>query len=60
MSVGEALTEDGGIVVEIGFGQSDRVAALFAATGYRVSRTDRDLAGIERVLTIEREWGLRG
>jgi release factor glutamine methyltransferase len=54
-SVGEVLEGDGGIIVEIGFGQSDRVGALFAAAGYRVSRTDRDLAGIERVLTIERD-----
>jgi release factor glutamine methyltransferase len=53
-SVGEALEEDGGIVVEIGFGQREGVGALFAAAGYRVLRTDRDLAGIERVLTIER------
>jgi release factor glutamine methyltransferase len=59
-SVGEALAEDGSIVVEIGFGQRDGVGALFAAAGYRVSRTDRDLAGIERVLAIERERGARG
>ena len=54
-SVGEVLERDGGIIVEIGFGQGDRVGAVFAAAGYRVSRTDRDLAGIERVLTIERD-----
>src|SRR5262249_60650797 len=45
-SVGEALEEDGGVVVEIGFGQRERVGELFAAVGYRVSRTGRGLAGI--------------
>jgi release factor glutamine methyltransferase len=60
ISVGEALEEGGGIVVEIGFGQREGVGALFAAAGYRVSRIDRDLAGIERVLTIDRGRYARG
>ncbi|HSD10964.1 MAG TPA: peptide chain release factor N(5)-glutamine methyltransferase, partial [Candidatus Binatia bacterium] len=40
-SVGGALERDGGIVLEVGFGQSAAVGALFAAAGYRIARIDR-------------------
>ncbi len=59
-SVDAALRRDGVVAVEIGFGQREAVGALFASAGYRISKTDRDLAGIERVLTIERERNGRG
>jgi release factor glutamine methyltransferase len=59
-SVDEALRRNGVVAVEIGFGQREAVGALFASAGYRISKTDRDLAGIERVLTIERERDGRG
>jgi release factor glutamine methyltransferase len=59
-SIGGALERGGGLVVEIGLGQAAAVGAVFAASGYRVARIDRDLAGIERVLTIEREEDGRG
>jgi release factor glutamine methyltransferase len=59
-SVDEVLRRDGAVAVEIGLGQREAVGALFASAGYRISKTDRDLAGIERVLTIERERDGRG
>jgi release factor glutamine methyltransferase len=42
------------LVVEVGEGQAGAVAAIFSATGLRVAATERDLAGIERVLTVRR------
>jgi release factor glutamine methyltransferase len=48
------LAADGALVVEIGEGQAGAVAAIFAAAGLGVVATERDLAGIERVLTVRR------
>lgn len=55
-----ALATGGRVVVEIGFAQRERATAIFAAAGFRVAKIDRDLAGIERVLTIERRESERG
>jgi release factor glutamine methyltransferase len=48
------LAADGALVVEIGEGQAGAVAAIFAAAELGVVATERDLAGIERVLTVRR------
>jgi release factor glutamine methyltransferase len=48
------LAAEGALVVEIGEGQGAAVAATFSAAGLRVEATERDLSGIERVLTVRR------
>ena len=42
------------IALELGEGQAAAVAALMAAAGFTAVRTERDLAGIERVVVGER------
>jgi release factor glutamine methyltransferase len=51
---GGVLQGDAALVVEIGEGQSGAVAAIFSAAGLRVVAVQRDLAGLERVLTVRR------
>jgi release factor glutamine methyltransferase len=53
-AVGDVLAEEGMVVMEIGHQQSNGAAEIFAAAGFRVVRTERDLAGIERVLVVRR------
>jgi len=53
-SVAGALSEGGSCVLEIGAGQREPVERLFAAAGFVESVVRRDLAGIERVLTVTR------
>jgi release factor glutamine methyltransferase len=45
------LGSDGALIVELGVGQADAVAALFAAAGLNVGMPRKDLAGIARALT---------
>jgi release factor glutamine methyltransferase len=42
------------LVLEVGAGQAEGVAATLAGAGYRGTRITRDLAGIERVVEAER------
>lgn len=51
---GGVLDDDAALVVEIGEGQGGSVAAIFSAAGLRVVAAQRDLAGLERVLTVRR------
>lgn len=44
------LVPDGHLVVELGAGQADRVAALFEDRGWKEERRVKDLAGHERLL----------
>ncbi len=48
------LGDDGTLVVEIGEGQGSAVSAIFSAARLRVVAVQRDLGGIERVLTVRR------
>jgi len=57
-AVTEALEPQGAAVVEIGYGQQPTVAEIFGRAGFVVCAVRRDLAGIERVLTLRR-GGLR-
>lgn len=45
-----ALKSSGTLLVEVGAGQAAAVAELFAVAGYAEISTNRDLAGIERVV----------
>jgi release factor glutamine methyltransferase len=45
------LSPGGSLVVELGAGQADAVAALFAEAGFQDIRRARDLGGIERVVS---------
>ena len=45
-----ALAPGGRLLVEVGAGQADAVAALFAAAGLAAVARHRDLAGVERVV----------
>jgi release factor glutamine methyltransferase len=47
-----ALAEDGALVMEIGAGQSEAVAALGRAAGFGEVSVRKDLAGIERVVVL--------
>ena len=49
------LAPNAPLVVEIGIGQSDAVAALIAATGLRNMAIAPDLAGIPRAITARRD-----
>jgi release factor glutamine methyltransferase len=44
------LKNSGTLLVEVGVGQAAAVAELFAVAGYAEIFTNRDLAGIERVV----------
>lgn len=46
------LAEGGRVVVEIGMGQDEAVAEIFAAKGFLTTNKKRDLAGILRVITF--------
>jgi release factor glutamine methyltransferase len=56
-SVPMLLRPGGALVVEIGAGQSDDVAQLFAATGLAVAPPHPDLKGIPRVLLARKASG---
>lgn len=55
-----ALRPAGALVLEVGIGQHKAVEAIFAAAGFAACEVRRDLAGIERVLTIEHVRAARG
>jgi release factor glutamine methyltransferase len=46
------LDAGGSVLCEIGFGQRDAVAAIFAASGFADCESIRDYSGIERVLVF--------
>ena len=46
------LGDAGALVLEVGMGQAQVVAALAPAAGYRAAEVRRDLAGIERVVVL--------
>jgi release factor glutamine methyltransferase len=48
------LAGEGVLAVELGAGQSDRVAALFAAAGLALSPPRADLNGVPRVLVARK------
>ncbi len=50
----DVLGADGALVVEIGHGQADAVTEIVREAELRVVDKERDLAGIERVLTVRR------
>ena len=56
-SVSALLSPGGALVVEIGAGQSDAVAQLFAAAGLAVAAPHPDLSGIPRVLLARKASG---
>ena len=51
------LTENGRVVVEVGYGQADAVRELFADAGFADVETFADLAGIPRVIVAKRKKG---
>ena len=51
IGVSEHLNENGCIAVEVGVGEADDVAALFAAAGLRDVRIINDLYGVARVVS---------
>ena len=53
-SATEVMTEGDALLVEIGCGQREAATRVFAGGGFFVSNVTRDLAGIERVLTVRR------
>jgi release factor glutamine methyltransferase len=46
------LDAGGSVLCEIGFGQRDGIAAIFAGLGFAVCETVRDYSGIERILVF--------
>jgi release factor glutamine methyltransferase len=48
----EHLHDVGKVIVEVGSGQADEVAAIFRGEGFGESMVRRDLAGIPRVLCV--------
>ena len=50
-----ALRPGGCLAVEVGFGQAEAVATLFAAAGLDGIELHRDLSGIDRVVTARRK-----
>ncbi|TGS43489.1 protein-(glutamine-N5) methyltransferase, release factor-specific, partial [bacterium M00.F.Ca.ET.179.01.1.1] len=48
------LEAEGRIAVEIGHTQKNEVSGIFAAAGYVLAGTHRDLGGNDRVLVFER------
>jgi release factor glutamine methyltransferase len=52
------LTPDGVAVLEVGWNQAAKVAAIMEGAGLAVSRVHRDLAGVERCLVMGRTWRL--
>jgi len=51
--MGHLLRADGWLVVEVGAGQSDSAAALFAPAGLCLVRIGHDLAGTDRALVMQ-------
>lgn len=51
---GAHLAPDGSVAVEIGHDQAETVPAIFAARGFRLAESRRDLAGTMRALMFER------
>jgi release factor glutamine methyltransferase len=51
-ALGLVLSPGGACVLELGAGQRERVTEIFAERGFAVANVRRDLAGIERVLTV--------
>jgi release factor glutamine methyltransferase len=58
--IGRLLDPDGRMLVEIGAGQGDKVAALLPSAGLTIFDRRRDLAGIERCLSARRTEAIRG
>jgi release factor glutamine methyltransferase len=52
--LGGRLKAEGRVFLEIGAGQSDRIRAVFAASGLSTVCSVADLAGIPRCLVLER------
>lgn len=52
--LGRRLKAEGRVFMEIGAGQSDRIRAVFAASGLSTVHAIADLAGIPRCLVLER------
>ena len=52
--LGRRLKAEGRVYLEIGAGQSDRIMAVFAASGLSTVSSVADLAGIPRCLVLER------
>jgi len=52
-TAGAHLVPGGALLVEVGIGQAEEVARLFAEAGLRDVRTTRDLGGIERVVSAQ-------
>lgn len=50
--LGKSLESDGIACFEVGVGQADSVAAIFAGQGFRVRAVRLDLAGIPRAVTV--------
>ena len=48
------LKEGGRIYMEIGYDQAEDVSGIFAAKGYKDIETVKDLAGLDRVVTVRR------
>lgn len=51
---GDYLAADGLVAVEIGYDQAETVPAIFAARGFRLAESRRDLAGTLRAMMFER------
>jgi release factor glutamine methyltransferase len=49
------LAPGGRVLCEIGFGQREAIAALFARAGFDTAETIRDYAGIERVMVFAQQ-----
>jgi release factor glutamine methyltransferase len=52
----ECLDRDGRLLLEIGAGQGDSVATIFAAAGFACTARHNDLAGLPRCLALQ--WNL--
>ncbi|MBI3622357.1 MAG: peptide chain release factor N(5)-glutamine methyltransferase [Nitrospirae bacterium] len=51
----DSLLPGGWLLLEVGIGQADRVAALARHAGWRVEAIERDLSGIDRVVVLSRK-----
>lgn len=47
------LAENGAVIVEIGYGQKEKTAEIFASHGFQLIESKRDLVGIERALCFK-------
>ncbi len=53
LNAGDFLKKNGKIIVEIGYGQEEKIAEIFAKNNFLLSEEKPDLAGIVRVLVFE-------